>query len=156
MSAGAAVPVAAARCGAPRETSSPGLAPLLHNMSARPRTTVTCTVRPLRSQWVSFGWSAPPVLDDSLRAALDDLWAVSGFSGAALVFALTTELRAEISAAGSIHRCSDRLLTCNVLLRVRGTLLLADMPLLGSAEWVGRRTVATDDPRLLRLAWGAR
>jgi hypothetical protein len=41
-----------------------------------------------------------------------------------------------------------------VLLRYRGSLLLADMPLLDATDGLVHRGVATDDPRLVALSGG--
>ena len=126
---------------------------LLHNMSARPTTEVTRTVPPLRAAWVWFRWRAAPALDAASCRELDAYWSACGFRGAALVHPLTAELR---QALGSVARCGNELLTSNVLLRLRGSLLLASMPLLDSTEGLARLSVATDDPRLVALSGAAR
>lgn len=118
-------------------------------MSARPRTPVTYFVPKVRSQWVSFAWkNSRPVLNADVLQALDAQWNDLGFTGAAIVHPLNRDLADRVRP----HACADRWLTLNVLLRVRGPVLLAEMPPLESGDALRNMAVATDDPRLVRLA----
>jgi hypothetical protein len=119
------------------------------NMSVRPRTPVTHVVPKLRPRWVAFSWEDDtPVLDRDALACLQQHWEALAFTGAAIMHPLDTELTAQVSP----HACTDRQLTLNVLLRVRGGLLLGEMPPLDDGEAVVGTAVATDDPRLVRHA----
>lgn len=122
---------------------------LLHNMSARPRTPVTYLVPALRRPWVSFSWRGRrPVLDARRLATLDEHWAGTGLRGAVIVHPMSEYLAERVRP----HACTDRELTLNVLLRTRGDLLLAAMPLVDDPAALTKRIVATDDPRLVALA----
>jgi hypothetical protein len=119
------------------------------NMSARPRTPVTYLVPTLRSRWVSFSWdSDAPVIDQAALADLERHWDALCFTGAAIMHPLDIYLNDRARP----RKCRDRRLTLNVLLRVRGGLLLADMPPLDDGDAVIDTAVATDDPRLVRYA----
>ena len=122
---------------------------LLHNMSARPRTPVTYLVPVLRRPWVSFSWTGRrPTLEARQLATLDDHWSGTGLRGAVIVHPMSAFLAERVRP----HACTDRDLTLNVLLRTRGDLLLAAMPLLDDPAVLAGRGVATDDPRLIALA----
>ena len=121
----------------------------LHNMSARPRTVVTRTVPLLRTPWVAFaGPRKPPSLEAPDLARLDARWRLTGLTGAALLHRFNGDLTEHVTPL----ICGDEDLTLNVLLRARGNLLLAAMPLLDDPAAVVRVRLATDDPRLVALA----
>jgi hypothetical protein len=123
------------------------------NMSARPRTPVTYLVPRLREQWVSFSWqTTSPVLDADTLADLQQQWDAIAFTGAAIVHRLDDDLAHRVRP----RECADRDLALNVLLRVRGGLLLGEMPPLDDGDAVVGAAVATDDPRLVRHAAGER
>jgi hypothetical protein len=116
------------------------------NMSARPRTPVNYLVPTLRRTWVSFSWeTSSPVLDQDTLTGLQQHWESLAFAGAAIVHHLDENLNSLVRP----HECTDRTLTLNVLLRVRGGLLLGEMPPLDDGDAVIGAAVATDDPRLV-------
>lgn len=118
-------------------------------MRPQPRTPVTYFVPKLRAEWVSFAWDASrPQLNDVALRHLDDVWDRSGFTGAAVVHPMDDDLRGRVRP----KPCHDRWLTLNVLLRVRGHLLLSEMPPLDDGAAVAGVAVTTDDPRLVALA----
>lgn len=119
---------------------------LLHNMSARPRTDVVCTVRPLRPTWVSFSIGTTPAPS---VADLDAHWAAVGFEGAAVVHPLSADAR--LPGELEVHPCGDLLLDWNVVLRSRGNVLLAGMPLHDQPGGARGLVIATDEPRLVEL-----
>jgi hypothetical protein len=115
-------------------------------MSARPRTDVSRTIPVLRNRWILFaGPTKPPRLDVDVLARLDEQWRSIGMTGAALLHPVTGDLTQHVVPAA----CRDRRLTLNVLLRARGSLLLAAMPLLDDPDAVVGVRMATDDPRLV-------
>jgi hypothetical protein len=119
------------------------------NMSARPRTPVSYLVPRLRDEWVSFSWQTePPQLDEETLSELQQQWDTMAFTGAAIMHHLDADLRSWVRPS----ECTDRSLTLNVLLRVRGGLLLGEMPPLDDGDAVIGATVATDDPRLVQHA----
>ena len=119
----------------------------LANMSARPRTTVTRRVPALRELWVHFlPLTAAAVGADEL-ARLDTWWVAAGLRGAMLLHAVDGDLCRHVR----LERCDTPELTLNVLLRARGSLLLADMPLLDVYDGA-QPGFASDDPRLVALA----
>jgi hypothetical protein len=119
------------------------------NMSARPRTSVTYSVPTVRPKWVSFSWeNSRPVLNPAALEELDVRWKELHFTGAAIVHPLTDDLEHRVRP----RRCEDRWLTLNVLLRVRGSVLLAEMPPLEDGDAVVNLAVTTDDIRLVRYA----
>lgn len=115
------------------------------HMGGAPRTTVQRTVPRIVSAWVVF----PPLADRHLRAgdrldparlaALDARWEALGLVGATSVQSIAAET---FVIGRGLERddvvCEDDDLNANVRLRLRGSLLLFDMPLLdSSAELVG-------------------
>ncbi|MEO8698303.1 MAG: hypothetical protein ABI658_32720 [Acidimicrobiales bacterium] len=120
---------------------------LLHNMSARPRTAVTRTVAPTRGDWAAFKWSAaPPTLDPHQRRALDVWWERFALRGAALVYARSGMATSTVR----VTVCRNDELTLNVLLRSRGSLLIAEMPLLDHPDALRGIELLTDDLRLMK------
>ena len=119
---------------------------LLGNMSARPRTSVTRIVPATRMSWVVFGpVHHIPRLTTTLRRELDEEWRSLAFTGAFIV-----HLDSAVRRDGlQIVTCSDDHLVLNVLLRTRGTLLLAGAPLLGATGGLANSTILCDDPRLV-------
>lgn len=120
--------------------------PVLNNMSARPTTEVVRRIRPLREPWVGFRWEGrQPLLDRSMLERLDTYWQGVGLQGAVIVHPLASAPE----TTTQVTMCTDGDLLLNVLLRTRGRLLLAAMPLLDDTAALGRMGVATDDPRLV-------
>lgn len=106
------------------------------------------TVPALRQPWVAFRWLVdPPTLDAATLARLDEAWAGLGLTGAVLVHPVTDNLAGLVR----LHACHDDDLTLNVLLRARGGLVLAAMPLLDDPAALDGLHLATDDPRLTAL-----
>ena len=122
---------------------------VLHNMSARPRTEVICTVRPLQQTWASFTLAEYFKLDALMRERLNHAWEQVPFKGAALVQLPSTAIE-ELS----VRSCSDFELSANVVLRTRGSLLLGEMPLLDYAESLKGHTIISSDARLVAWAGG--
>jgi hypothetical protein len=120
---------------------------VLHNMSARPRTPVTTKVVPLRSRWASFTLASVPDLDEAACRRLDTSWRRLGFTGAALVHPWSDDLARTVEVFDS----ADTDLITNVVLRTRGSLLLAQMPLIEYADGLVGRTLVTPDPRLVAI-----
>ena len=119
----------------------------LGNMSARPRTTVVRLVPVLRRPWIHFVAPVPaPTLDAEALGLLDAWWASTGLRGAILLHPVDRALAREVP----LEPCQTPNLTLNVLLRRRGSLLLADMPLVEAFD--DGAGVASDDPRLVTLA----
>jgi len=119
---------------------------VINNMSARPHTEVVRRIRPLREPWVGFCWVGnPPRMDGLMLERLDTYWQGVGLAGAVIMHPL---VRAPETTA-RVTVCTDGDLLLNVLLRTRGRLLLAAMPLLDDASAIGRMGLATDDPRLV-------
>lgn len=138
-----------------RRTTDPEVAAgvdagVLRNMSARPRTPVTCSVRPLRRTWVSFTMPRNLRVDETTRVRLDAAWSTLGFTGAALV-----QLGGTTPSNATVHRCADADLAANVVLRTRGSLLLAEMCLLDDVAGLTNTTLFSSDPRLVAWAGGA-
>lgn len=109
--------------------------PVLHNMSARPRTSIVRTVPPIGRTWTLF----PPLPDRVLKrgprlsperlAELDAAWGALGLVGATRLQPVTG-----LKDALCLPTCEDDDLNANVRLRLRGQLLLFAMPLLDDAE----------------------
>ena len=119
---------------------------LLANMSARPRTSIERSVPPARREWIAFGPIGKlPRLDAAFLQRLDEHWEARGFTGAFLMHLSSAVNREGIHATN----CRDDLLTLNVLLRTRGTLLLAKAPLIRETCGLDGLTLLTDDPRLV-------
>lgn len=124
---------------------------LLHNMSARPRTKVNYRIPALRRDWVSFTWQQPhPPLDSATFDRLDAAWQSTGLRGAVIIHPLT----AGLSRYVRLTPCAEPDLVLNVLLRARGSLLLADVPLIDETSALDATGVATDDPRMVELVRG--
>ena len=121
---------------------------LLQNMSARPRTSVTRTVPATRMSWVAFGpVHHIPRLTATLRRKLDEEWRSLALTGAFIVH-LISAIRCD---GLHIVTCSDDHLILNVLLRTRGSLLLAGTPLLSETGGLANSTILCDDPRLVEV-----
>lgn len=119
---------------------------VVNNMSARPRTEVVRRIRPLRESWVGFSWVGnKPRIDGQMLERLDASWQRVGLAGAVIMHPLA---RAPETTA-QVTMCTDGDLLLNVLLRTRGRLLIAAMPLLDDASGLDRMGLATDDPRLV-------
>lgn len=92
-----------------------------------------------------------------IRQTLDTAWAEYNLTGAMLVYnfsAATDEIIVEtarlIGAKAAYWRAVDPLLVLNVLARSRANLLQAHAPLSFDEEHL-KRTLISDDPRLIRL-----
>ena len=124
---------------------------LLHNMSMRPRTTVTATVGVVGSALAWFA-VAPKrlqrLLDDpGLPERLEQRWQEAGLRGALHVYSLPEPtVVGEAPVLGT-----DALLALNVLGRTRAGLLLPAAPLDLDPSVLARK-LASDDPRLVALA----
>ena len=124
---------------------------LLHNMSMRPRTTVTAKVGVVGSALARFA-VAPKrlqtLLDDpGLPERLEQRWSELGLRGALHVYSLPGR---EVTGAAE-HVSADQLLALNVLGRTRAGLLLPSAPLDLDPSVLARK-LASDDPRLVALA----
>ena len=133
-------------------SSEPAAGPtLLHNMSMRPRTTVTATVGVVGSALARFA-VAPKRLqtvleDPGLPDRLEQLWSELGLRGALHVYPLPGA-----KVIGDAELVSaDPLLALNVLGRTRAGLLLPSAPLDLDPSVLARK-LASDDPRLVALA----
>jgi len=144
---------------------------LLHNMSARPRTQVRWEIDALRRtagadddiasatasqsepsrslEGTTVGFELPREHKLELSAAeLDRAWASYGLRGAALVFPWRGEdSEFDATPAGNLA------LAVNVLGRARAGVLMAHAELVLDDEYLAR-SLASDDPRLVRLALG--
>ena len=124
---------------------------LLHNMSMRPRTTVTATVGVVGSALARFAVTPKrlqKLLDDpALRGRLEQRWSELGLHGALHVYPLPGR---EVTGAAE-HISADQLLALNVLGRTRAGLLLPSAPLDLDPSVLARK-LASDDPRLVALA----
>jgi hypothetical protein len=131
------------------ETSTSSGVGVLGNMSARPRTSIERTVPATRRDWVAFGPVTRRVrLDRALFERLDTAWEALGFTGAFMLHLSSTVEREGLR----VTTCRDEILTLNVLLRTRGTLLLAKTPAVEETYELEGLTLLTDDPRLLEVA----
>jgi hypothetical protein len=130
-------------------TTEQGSPRLLHNMSGRPRTTVTTALRSHGRALVRFRLDdrAPLVASDSLRIQLDEVWRRAGLRGAVHVYAFPP---AKARKGVKVAQASP-LLSINVLGRARGGLLLPGAPLVLDSDLLDRE-LASDDPRLVALA----
>jgi len=124
---------------------------VLHNMSARPYTPVTFSVRPLRNTWVSFTMPRQFRLNDAVRVRLDAAWAALSFTGAALV-----QIGGSTPNGMRVITCRNKELAANIVLRTRGSLLLAETGLLDDAAEFAGTTVISSDLRLVKWAGDAR
>jgi hypothetical protein len=120
---------------------------VLHNMSSRPRTPVRRRVDPVHQTWSVIRWTRPfGALETSKRDELDRFWSETGLTGAAFMYTPTPE----ISALKPVE-CTSEMLTLNIVLRLRGPLLLATSPLLLDGSHLDRVEYATDDQRIFDL-----
>jgi hypothetical protein len=124
---------------------------LLHNMSMRPRTTVTATMSVVGEALARFAVTPKrlrTLLDDpSLPERLEQRWQEAGLCGALHVYPLPEPaLTRKVPVLGA-----DPLLALNVLGRTRAGLLLPGAPLDLDPLVLGRQ-LASDDPRLVELA----
>lgn len=127
---------------------------MLHNMSMRPHTTVTVTVRVVVEALAALARFA--VTSKRLQALLDDpclperlerRWQEAGLRGALHVYSLPrAAVLGETPVLGT-----DALLALNVLGRARAGLLLPGAPLDLDPSVLARK-LASDDPRLVALA----
>jgi hypothetical protein len=127
----------------------PGDPGLLGNMSSRPRTDIQRVVPPVLRTWVLFTRAElrrgrdPGVLSATVLARLDRRWRELGLTGASVVS------RRGIAVPGVTPLvCRERDLILNVLLRVRGDLLVHRMPLLDRIDPDVSGSVLCADPRL--------
>ncbi|MEN9507335.1 MAG: hypothetical protein RI958_3261, partial [Actinomycetota bacterium] len=60
-------------------------------------------------------------------------------------------LNSDLARRVRMTRCSEPDLVLNVLLRARGSLLLAGMPLIVDTSPLDKNGYATDDPRMVAL-----
>jgi hypothetical protein len=130
-------------------TTEHGWPRLLHNMSARPRTTVTAALRTQGRVLVRFRLEDRALLShpDSLRPELDEVWREAGLRGAVHVYAFPpAPARKSVKVAEA-----SPLLSINVLGRASAGLLLPGAPLMLDSELLDRE-LASDDPRLVALA----
>ena len=145
--------------------------PLLHNMSFRPSTEVRGYLAPLGPMVVRFELARvdPGLvaqvkargLAEALVEEAERAWGEAPFTGAALVFQWTSDAASppDGQAAVGVRIATDACTVLNVLGRARGPLLLPRWPLSREPEHL-LRALASDDPRLVRLAertgWEAR
>lgn len=133
----------------------PGTA-LLENMSSRPRTDITRVVPLVQQRWVLFHrWGhrsvdGPEVFDADVLERLDRRWGELGLTGATVV-------RRGRANTGRLMPliCEDEDLVLNVLLRVRGNLLIHRMPLLDRYDPDEGEAVLCPDPRLFAIVSAA-
>jgi len=135
--------------GPPDAASERSGATLLGNMSSRPRTDITRFVPAVQRTWVLFDLQQyrdgddPGVLDAEELARLDQRWSELGLTGATVV----NRTRAAVLDVRPLV-CRDEDLILNVLLRVRGNLLIHRMPLLDQRDASSSSAVLCPDPRL--------
>jgi hypothetical protein len=127
------------RHGAGTRTAPRGTGAL--HMRGRPSTMVHRTVPRLETRWVLF----PPLSDAHVRRGetldpaflerLDERWRAERLTGAAWVQPVGPHhLDIDLGRDPDVLVCEDESLTANVRLRLRGRLLLLDMPLLDRSE----------------------
>jgi len=122
---------------------------VLGNMSSRPRTDIRRDVPDVHAGWVLFdlhryrGGDEPDVIDDATLARLDARWRTLGLSGATVVIRSRVAPAVEHSLI-----CLDEELILNVILRVRGNLLIHRMPLLDQRDALTSNAVLVPDARL--------
>jgi hypothetical protein len=132
----------------------PAVAWLLHNMSAQPRTQVRWRIDPLGDRVVRIDLRATGRTLEWVRSnegmlhepLLKD-WKRMGLRGALLVY--PSRPAAEMPGESLVVR--DLGLVLNVLGRASSHVLIPDAPLALEDAFLDR-TLATDDPRLVRLA----
>src|SRR5262245_17676865 len=131
-------------------TTEQGSPRLLHNMSSRPRTLVSACLGSPGHAPVRFRLDGRALIDhESLSAQLDEAWREAGLRGAVHVYSFPPAAVRE----GMKVVQANRLLSINVLGRVRGGLLLPGAPLALDFDLLDRE-LATDDPRFVALAAG--
>ena len=119
----------------------------LANMSARPRTSITREIHPIRKTWVSFSWTGfKPRLTEERLSDLDSFWTALGFTGCALLQPVSDSVRKLSPLA-----CRDDDVVLNVLLRSRSGILIGTSPLLDDPSVLNGLALASDDPRLYAL-----
>ena len=140
-----------------------GSAPLLHNMSIRPRTIVTWRVEPTGPNVVVFdldntGTTWRQVCQrPELQEQLELDWICYGLRGAILVYHVpaagvsTPAAGPEAPQPPAVLKATDVSLIVNVLGRATSQVLIVEAPLTLNGHFLERR-LATDDPRLVRLA----
>jgi hypothetical protein len=127
--------------------NDPQFSDSLANMSARPRTSVSREIRPIRQTWVSFTWTGiKPRLTKERLSSLDMVWRDTGFTGCALLQPVSEAVRKL-----SPHVCRDSDIILNVLLRSRSGILISTSPLLEDTSILRGLSLASDDPRLCAL-----
>jgi len=132
------------------ELETGGGAGVLENMSSRPRTEVRRTVPPVRQGWVLFDLNnygsgdEPDVIPPEHHARLEARWQALGLTGATLAS------RSRVAPPGveAPLACRDDDLILNVLLRVRGNLLVYGMPKLDIRDPTASSALVCADPRL--------
>ena len=123
---------------------------LLGNMSSRPRTDIRRVVPPVQQGWVVFDLrrsstgDAPAVITPEHHARLEERWQALGLTGATLVH----PSRYPPSGVEAPLACRDDDLILNVLLRVRGNLLIYGMPKLDVRDPTASSALVCADPRL--------
>jgi hypothetical protein len=124
---------------------------LLHNMSMRPRTTITATLTVVGAALARFAvdpQELPALLaEPGLRERLEEHWHGLGLRGALHVYPLPD--RAALKKKAVVQAGAP--LALNVLGRARAGLLLPSAPL-DLDPGALARTLAADDPRLVALA----
>lgn len=131
-----------------------GATALLHNMSGPPTTPITWQLRALGKVIVGFdGQTLRSTRASATR--LDAAWSAYGLRGAVNLFPFEGVDFEGFSrhGYGEILVCTDQALVLNVLGRVRSNLLLARSPLALEPGFL-RRSLASDDPRLVALVRG--
>jgi len=122
---------------------------VLGNMSSRPRTDIQRDVPDVHGTWVLFDLNdhhsgdGSGVLDPATLARLDQRWDALGLTGATVVIPSRVAVRLEDHLV-----CLDEDLILNVVLRVRGNLLIHRMPLLDQQDVSSSRAVLCPDRRL--------
>jgi len=142
--------MSAERRGPPVSEGSEGVEwDVLGNMSSRPRTDIRRDVPDVHGSWTLFdlhhyrGGDEPDVIDGQTLARLDARWASLGLTGASVVIRSRVAPRLEEPLI-----CLDEELILNVILRVRGNLLIHRMPLLDRRDALTSNAVLVPDPRL--------
>jgi hypothetical protein len=122
---------------------------LLENMSSRPRTQIRRDVPPVRQGWVLFDLNLlstgaePDVILPEERARLEARWHALGLTGATLAH------RSRVAPPDlEPLPCRDDELILNVLLRVRGNLLIYGMPMLDIRDPTASSALICADERL--------
>lgn len=132
-----------------RQEGAGGGAGLVENMSSRPRTQITRIVPPVQRGWVLFDLNLlsdgvePDVIPPEQHARLEERWRDLGLTGATIAH------RSRVAPPGVIALpCHDDELILNVLLRVRGNLLIYGMPKLDIRDPIASSALVCADVRL--------